>query len=596
MGAAVPDLDKPPSLPEVQQRVLDSIRSGKLKSTLPFANLLNFQGQRFGLDDHYFFESLFTTEVPYKDMWMCGRQVGKSLNEVGGSVVLAALIPFFKQLVISPRFEQTKRLSTVYYKPFLAAEPMRSFMVDESCEQSVLQKSFRQNSMIFFSYAFTDAERVRGVSADMVWIDEAQDILWDLLPVIMETLSGSKHWGIQRFTGTPKSFANAIHKNWNLSSQGYWTIKCEGCNRENIGSVEDHLLDMIGPTGPICHHCGKDLDSRKGYYLHRFPERYNEFRGRNVTQPLHPYHYEHPHRWKVLRRRVMGKDFAYSTAKTYNEVLGASYDSAVKPITLSDIKKAAVGGNNTIPYANRRKKECVATSLGVDWGGGGDESKSYTAITFQGLLPNGNIELMFCHRLQSGLSQIEEAKIILEFYRMLAPDFFAHDFTGGGDGRETIMLQATRGSQSLIERLVPYTYSVTTDRNVIYYHPPATGRRKSYIIDKPRSLLTMALMLRGGRIILPDLESCYDQVQDLLNLSEERQERPRGSDVVLIHKDPETSDDIAHALNFGCSALWYSRGEYPSFAEAASIRLDPEDLEEIDPSTDRLTLSQWTEE
>jgi hypothetical protein len=57
---------------------------------------------------------------------------------------------------------------------------------------------------MYFSYAFLDAERTRGIPADKNVIDEVQDMNYDFLQIIHETLSGQP-LGLKQYAGTPKS-------------------------------------------------------------------------------------------------------------------------------------------------------------------------------------------------------------------------------------------------------------------------------------------------------------------------------------------------------------------------------------------------------
>ena len=70
---------------------------------------------------------------------------------------------------------------------------------------------------------------------------------------------------------------------------------------------------------------------------------------------------------------------------------------------------------------------------------------------------------------------------------------------------------------------------------------------------------------------------------DLCNLAEQARELDRGNILYLMSKVPGTADDLAHALNFACSAIWNALGEYPELAEADRYRIDLNILKQIDP-------------
>ena len=78
--------------------------------------------------------------------------------------------------------------------------------------------------------------------------DEVQDLNWAFMPVIEQTMGGSKDWGMYRYAGTPKSLDNTIEKLWQQSSQDVWVVECPhmGCKKYNVGCADMDLLKMIG--------------------------------------------------------------------------------------------------------------------------------------------------------------------------------------------------------------------------------------------------------------------------------------------------------------------------------------------------------------
>ena len=78
-------------------------------------------------------------------------------------------------------------------------------------------------------YAFLNADRVRGIPADMVCIDEIQDVLTDNIPVIEECVSHSS-FKYKLYAGTPKSLDNTLESLWvEDSTQNEWVVPCDSC-------------------------------------------------------------------------------------------------------------------------------------------------------------------------------------------------------------------------------------------------------------------------------------------------------------------------------------------------------------------------------
>ena len=279
--------DIPSALEQVRDRILKSPDTAKLAAALP---LFRVKGKPFTLEDHFFFKPLFRIDFPRRGVYKCARQVGKTLNMSASKLTRSLAIPYYNTLFVCPRFEQIKRISNSYVKPLVISSPVRDLLIDTKLirDQSVLQRTFRNGSTHFYSFAFLDAERIRSIAANEIAIDEVQDIIWDHIPVIAETLSGSKRWRQQLFTGTPKTLDNTIEKLWRQSSMGEWVIKCTACNHWNIACVEHDLIKMIGKRTICCAKCERPIEPREGGWAFSFEERNSTFVGYHIPQIVHP--------------------------------------------------------------------------------------------------------------------------------------------------------------------------------------------------------------------------------------------------------------------------------------------------------------------
>jgi len=118
------------------------------------------------------FHPLFNLSLTPRSILKTARQVGKSSSFAAKTIMLSAMIPFFQTLTVTPQYEMTRRFSSNYVRPLIEYSPIAPAMVDTKCEKSVLQKTFINQSMMHFSFAFLDADRVRGIPADRVHADE----------------------------------------------------------------------------------------------------------------------------------------------------------------------------------------------------------------------------------------------------------------------------------------------------------------------------------------------------------------------------------------------------------------------------------------
>lgn len=200
-------------------------KSGRvtLKPILPL--LLQLKGKPYFLKDHFPFEPFFRTRMAKQTLLKTGRQVSKSTSLASQGVLFSNCIPYFSTLYVTPLFEMIRRFSQNYVRPFIETSPVMKLFSGSKTINSVLQRSFKNRSQMIFSFAFLDAERTRGISADKNVIDEVQDMDISFLPIIHETMSGSQDWGLIQYAGTPKTLDNTIEKLWTDSSMAEWMIK-----------------------------------------------------------------------------------------------------------------------------------------------------------------------------------------------------------------------------------------------------------------------------------------------------------------------------------------------------------------------------------
>lgn len=552
-----------------------------LEPLLPM--VLNLNGTPYTLKNHYPFSPLFRCLTPKNQVWCTGRQVSKSTSLAAHGVVVANSIPFFKTLFITPLYEQIRRFSNNYVRPFIDQSPVKALWSGTSTENSVLQRSFKNNSMMLFSFALLDSDRVRGVSADRVCIDEVQDMDPDHIPIIQETMSYSR-WGTMYFTGTPKTFDNLIYGLYKRSSQAEWFIPCTACGKWNIPSLEYDLDAMIGPysddisekrPATVCAKCQKPISPRHGRWVHRYPDRRWQFAGYHVPQMILPLHFADPEKWSTLLMKREG--FGNMTqAQFYNEVMGESVDTGQKLVSETELRNACL-----LPWENKKEPVPEATAnlqhykhriLAIDWGGGGEAGVSFTALAVLGFNHNGSIDVLWGKRLLIGGDHLQEAKECMHWANKFKCDLVAHDYTGAGAVRETVMVQAGFN----LDRVMAVRLVRSASQDLMVYKPPTPiNHRQHYSLDKTRSLLytCQAIKMKQIRFFQYDWAS-HDApglIADFLSLVENKAESRLGGDIYTITRNTLLSDDFAQAVNIGAAGLWHVTQAWPNFAQLAGI-------------------------
>ena len=582
-----------------------------LKPLLPL--LLSLKGKPYNLYDHFAFAPFFRPRMSKMTLLKTGRQVSKSTSLASQGVLFSNCIPYFSTLYVTPLFEMIRRFSQNYVRPFIETSPVMKLFSGSTTINSVLQRSFKNRSQMHFSFAYMDAERTRGVSADKNVIDEVQDMNIDFLPIIHETMSGSPDWGIIQYAGTPKTLDNTIERLWQDSSMGEWFIKCpRACGHWNIPSLEFDLVDMIGPMhdfiseknpGVVCAKCRKPINPRPPYqggtgrWVHRDVSKRWTFAGYHVPQIIMPMHYAKPEKWETLLGKQAGKGNT-PLHVFFNEVCGESYDSGSKLVTITDLKRAAtLPWPNAVDEATKHLNEYVYRICAVDWGGGGVKGgksnlmyNSYTSIAVMGLLPNGQVHVLYGFRSLHPHAHVREAKIIMGVMAKFRCSHLVHDYTGAGTIRETVIHQAGMPHN----RIIPVAMAGTA-RGGIFLFKEATDLhpRNHFQCDKARSLNVTCQMIKSGlmHFFQYDHQGSEDKglLHDFLNLIEEKTDSRTGRDIYTILRDPSGPDDFAQAVNMGTMALCHMSGAWPDFAKYEEIALS----EEVLRATNPIIIKDW---
>ena len=412
------------------------------------------------------------------------------------------------------------------------------------------------------------------------------------------------------------SLDNSCQKLWTDSSQAEWMIKCDspGCGHWNVPASDWDLLDMIGPwhrdisdkiPAVVCSQCAtptghrKPLNPRNGRWVHRFPERRWKFAGYHVPQQIMPMHYGNPEKWDALLGKQQGRN--NTTPTTFlNEVCGEACDAGAKLVTETELRAAAC-----LPW---RRKAAEATKhlnrykyrvLSIDWGGGGGKLKSsggaakggdvkrertsFTAYAVLGIKHNGEVEVIWGHRSIRTHDWHYEAQLALEALTRFKCSHIVHDYSGAGEGRLVMLYQSGLPPRNIINiRYQGFGHSIMN-------HHPATEDHPHdwYSIDKSRSLVTCCLCIKFGLIkfFQYDYESADNPglIQDFLALIEEKVDTRIGSDAYVIVRNPNSTDDFAHAVNMGACSLWWLSKKWPNVAAAAKFKLSAEVMKYVHP-------------
>lgn len=589
---------------EEARRILSKGHIDSLAPLLPL--LLNLNGKPYHLGDHFPFQPFYSTQLCRNMVWKTGRQVAKSTNQAAQGVLLANLLPYFNTLFITPQFELIRRFSSNYVQPFIRESPIQGLFLDATCSNNVLQRTFRNRSIMYFSFAMLDCDRTRGLNCGKVAYDEVQDLDPAFIPIIREVMSASP-WGLSQYTGTPKTLEGVLEGLWSDSSQAEWVIPCPHCPKINVPSRDQDLERMLGPEivtreiserfpAVVCASpkCGKYINPRDGWWDHKNSELRFKFSGYHVPQIIMPMHYADPEKWSILQGKRQG--FGRTPPNVFwNEVLGESFDKGSKLLTVTDLKRAATLHENKIAEAMKVRGNYSQVVLSVDWGGGGLDEVSFTAAAVLGFRPDGKIDVIYGWRSLTPNDPVREAMMVLQILRDFRCSHLVHDFGGGGALRETLIAQAGMPE----ERIIPVAYQRVTQGAMIQHKPfnENTGKRAHYLVDKTRSLQFTCQLIKHQHVKFFKYDyHGADQaglLHDFLSLVEDRQDSRFGQSMDTIIRNIKAGpDDFAQAVNIGVTALCHSNDSWPDVAQMAALNIHPDVLNRVNPVSD-VSWDDW---
>jgi len=557
--------------------------------------LLNLKGQPYTLEDHFPFEPFFSSMMARNIVLKTGRQVSKSTSLAAQGVIISNCIPHFNTLYVTPLYEMIRRFSNNYVRGFIEQSPVRRLWTSTTTSSNVLQRSFTNHSNMFFSFAFLDADRTRGLNCDKVAYDEVQDLDETFIPIIRETMSGSRKWGLEQYAGTPKTLDNTLQKLWERSSQAEWVTTCPKCGYDNVPTMEYDLDAMIGPwrpdicearPGTICAKCRQPINPRNGIWIHKFPEKVGAFSGYHVPQIIMPMHFADKDKWQIL---VGKRDGWFGTPENvfYNEVCGESYDTGQKLVTVTELKNAATLHKNELDLAVSNMHNYHQRILAVDWGGGGQEETSFTSYAVLGMHYDGHIDCIYGYRSMTPHDFDREAKICLDLIGKFACTHLVHDYTGAGAHREKYVIDAGFPA----DRVIPIWYVRAASQGLMRFIPGSEAHpRDHYKVDKARSLVLTCWQIKKGQLRFFEYDHQGDDhpglLHDFLALVEEKVDSRIGRDIYTIIRQQNRPDDFAQAVNIGCCALWYMTGKWPNLAAIDKYAASDEVIDAVSPKVE----------
>jgi hypothetical protein len=371
---------------------------------------------------------------------MTGRQVEKSTTvstKISNNILLRN---FSRSLYVAPLNEQVKTFSRARLDKLFRYSQRnmvhKRYMSSELTYQ-VFHKEFLNGSEVYLRNCYEEADNIRGLSIDDIFIDEVQDIHVDALPIIMETQTRSKnpHFFL---TGTPKSLSNTIQQQWERSSRAEWVVRCPACGTHQILGVPNVTPKAFICRAPRCHRPLPDIIRAMGRWEHGNPGA--TLKGFRITQMMVP---------DISPAKIYEKIINYPKVRLYNEVLGRSYEQADKPFTERLLYQIT---DNTIGIVPRAVGEFALrpTFMGIDWGEGeksGKQGTGYTVITIFSYNASDKFQMLYAKRFERGdeLDPDFQINLILQLMETYRVNLCVADY--GAGQKENMRLRKILGDR-----------------------------------------------------------------------------------------------------------------------------------------------------
>lgn len=473
---------------------------------------------------------------------MCGRQVEKTTMLGNKSLAYACVNNAFNILYVSPTNQQTKVFSQDRLKePIETSEVLKAWTTTKLSD-NVFLKKFINRSQITLRYAYHNADRVRGIPADLILIDELQDILTDNIPVIEECASHSPHKYFG-YSGTPKSYDNSIEKYWTeFSTQNEWVVPCYDISHVRVvgdTAVGAHWNVLgernITREGLACDVCGKLIDaSGKGARWVSMNPSLREsmgadglFEGFRIPQLMVPW---------IPWVDIWDKRQRMSPSKFHNEVLGLSYDTGTRPLTREDLKKNCNQGQmmtqESLVAYRKSFGDGAQVYAGIDWGSG---ENTYTVISLGAYL-NGFFNVFYIHRFEHAeIEPTVQISLISQLINYWNVKLVGTDYGGGHDRNDALARKFGR------KRIIKYQYS----------NPGQKVRWEEglyrFLVHRTEVMSDIFNAIKRGDVFrFPDWSAFEDPfAQDMLNIFSEYNEQMRQ---IQYKKSKDVADDSFHSL------------------------------------------------
>lgn len=457
------------------------------------------------------------------------RQVEKSTFLVNTMVHLAMFRPRSHILFVCPRKEQAQVFSKSRLLPVIQESPLisRVLLGKRGRAPQVMNMHFANGSKVYVRAAYHSADAARGIDADLLVIDEFQDIANGALPVLEEALSHSDYRRVI-LTGTPKTIDNHLESVFRQSTACEYLVTCMGCQQRI-------LLDekCLGPLQPSCPHCGQPIDPRQGAWLARNPmSTWGD--GYWINHLMVPW---------VNYAELLERQRTYDPALFKNECLGLSTQLGDHIVTRAELESCCREQPlaRTLEQVPARYRDYLVA--GIDWGGG---ASSRTVVVVGYMDDKYRFVLVRLDRLARGEDPNATLERVAAICRQFRPRWIGADGGGNGHVYNRMLVDRLQGEV----RLTAILYSAADQA------PFQDGVLIRWTINRSASIGVVFGRIKKQTLLFPRVADSGSFLEEFACEIAEYDDQLRS----IKYTHPESQpDDALHATNY---ALHIGAQEY----------------------------------
>lgn len=265
------------------------------------------------------------------------------------------IIHAFPQLELAAAYSKTKLNQIIATAKIPEGTNVTKGSRPKSCMQLLLDQSAATNDSLHFKQFMggnhlwvestgIDADRIMGRTADIIFFDEVQkttaQAMGNALKILTNAAYGRPTKGVQVYFGTPRRQGSDFHGMWQKSSQQYYYLGCEKCEKHfpfyTPGSDDWEKIWIHGKIVkcPLCGHEQDKLEAQeRGKWVGLKDASECDFVGFHINQLYMPRFTR-----EDIENEKPGKH-PINTERVYqNEVLGEFFQGDSSPITPEEIR------------------------------------------------------------------------------------------------------------------------------------------------------------------------------------------------------------------------------------------------------------------